>query len=126
MKERAVTLLQTLGILLSARDMDLIDILCEETTEEIKNFCHLSKVPKGLVNSAADNVCGAFIRRKLLAGEFVGADASEAAVKSYTAGDISVTFGDGTTTAAQRWAQLANALEGSGKERWTCFRRIRW
>lgn len=126
MKERAITLLQTLGILLSARDMDLIDILCEDAAEEIKNFCHLSQVPKGLVNSAADNVCGAFIRRKLLAGEVAGADALEAAVKSYTAGDISVTFGDGATTAAQRWAQLANALEGSGKERWTCFRRIRW
>lgn len=126
MKERAIMLLQTLGILLSARDMDLIDILCEDAAEEIKNFCHLSQVPKGLVNSAADNVCGAFIRRKLLAGEFAGADALEAAVKSYTAGDISVTFGDGAATAAQRWEQLANALEGSGKERWTCFRRIRW
>lgn len=119
-------LLRTFGILLSARDMDLIDLLCDEVEEKINNFCNVSQVPKGLINSAADNVCGAFIRRKLLTGELEGVNADEAAVKSYTAGDISVTFEDGINTAAQRFGRLADKLENSGKDRWVCFRRLRW
>lgn len=126
MKERAIMLLRTFGILLSARDMDLIDLLSDDVEEKIKNFCNVSQVPKGLINSAADNVCGAFIRRKLLTGELEGVNADEAAVKSYTAGDISVTFEDGINTAAQRFGRLADKLENSGKDRWVCFRRLRW
>ena len=126
MKERAIMLLRTFGILLSARDMDLIDLLCDDVEEKIKNFCNVSQIPKGLINSAADNVCGAIIRRKLLAGELEGVNADEAAVKSYTAGDISVTFEDSINTAAQRFGRLADKLESSGKDRWVCFRRLRW
>ncbi len=119
-------LLRTFGILLSARDMDLIDLLCDDVEEKIKNFCNVSQVPKGLINSAADNVCGAFIRRKLLTGELDDVNVDEAAVKSYTAGDISVTFGDSLGTAAQRWSNLVSKLESSGREQWVCFRRLRW
>lgn len=87
----------------------------ERAENTIMNNCNCEHVPEELRFVALDMAAGEY----LLAAKCQGSD--NAAVKSVTEGDVSVSFSDRTPT-----EELVDELLCRGREEMLAFRRIKW
>lgn len=110
-------------------DEYLINVAFEKVKAEILTECNLCEIPDGLQYVAADMIIGEFLSAKktFFPDDLTGFDLN-AAVKSIKVGDTDTVFalGEGTATPEQRLTAFIDALKGSGRARFTAYRRLRW
>ena len=115
--------LESLGYAAGDPDEWAIGFIADKVSGEIKNACNVSGVPDGLHHAVIDMICGEFLNMKKGTGQLDGFDV-EAAVKSISEGDTSVTYAvaDNSITLDGLIFQLINC----GRSQFATFRRISW
>lgn len=111
-------------------DSALISFSTKKAEDTIKNDCNLSEIPDGLMNIAVDMAVGEFLlaKKTFAPNEINNLDLTSPAVKQLQIGDTSTTFaiGSGSMTDEQRMDCLINHLLTSGREQFSCYRKLRW
>ncbi len=121
--------LKALGYQVKAADEALIRFAVQKASDTIKNECNLAEIPEGLQWAAVDMAAGEFLlSKKTFAPEDITGLDLGTAVKSLQIGDTNTAFaiGEGSQTAEQRLDCLINRLLSSGREQFSCYRRIKW
>lgn len=113
----------------SPSDKPLLAFAVQKAENTVKNECNLSEIPEGLFNIAVDMAAGEFLlaKKTFAPADIEGLDL-DFAVKSLQVGDTSTSFavGEGSQTAEQRLDCLINRLLNSGREQFSCYRRLKW
>lgn len=123
-KQKIEDRLQSLGYVIKPGDENIIPFVMEKVESTIKSSCNTTSIPEGLTNIAIDMVCGEFLYFKKQSGQLEEFD-TEVAVKKVKLGDTDITF-DESLSPEQRLDNLIHNLKSSGKEEFSCYRRIRW
>ena len=129
MFEKARERLLSFGYDFKDGDLSALGFAVQKAESTIGNECNLSKVPEGLFCIAVDMAVGEFLlAKKTFAPDDISGLDLDTAVKSLQVGDTSTSFavGEGSQTAEQRLDCLINRLLNSGREQFSCYRRIRW
>lgn len=129
MPDRAKERLLALGYEFKKADEPILSFSVQKAADTVKNECNLPEVPQGLFCVAADMAVGEFLMaKKAFAPDDISGIDLDAAVKSLQIGDTSTSFaiGEGTLTAEQRLDILISRLLNSGREQFSCYRRLRW
>lgn len=107
-------------------DSWVIGFVMQKVENHIKNSCNIPSIPEGLFNVAVDMVCGEFLLAKKQTGKLDLADLDmNGAVTQIREGDISVSFGDGSSV-EERFNQFLNYLLHHGEGDFVCFRKLTW
>ncbi len=122
----AAELLDALGYKCVTSDGALLRCCVELAENHIKNFCHIAAVPDGLLSFAARRIVGEFLRMKNGMGmlNIETLDLS-GAVTQIKEGDVSVSFGNGSSD-IDKFNRLLNAFLNDGKGELICYRKLKW
>lgn len=129
MLNRAKERLSALGYEFKKADEPILSFSVQKAADTVKNECNLPDVPEGLFCAAVDMAVGEFLMaKKAFAPDDISGIDLDAAVKQLQIGDTNTSFaiGEGNLTAEQRLDLLINRLLNSGREQFSCYRRIRW
>lgn len=97
----AETLMQRAKVLLPNLEKPTLELACELVAEQICNYCNLTELPEGLINTAVLMV------RSLTDGLQLHTEQMDAFAKGVSRGDASFTF----ASPAEQLAQLAASGE---------------
>ncbi len=93
--------------------------------EKIRNFCNITEVPEGLFHTAVNMVCGEYLQQMYLLGKLdPEVFPAEAAVKSISEGDVSISFMD-NASAEDKLAVFIEKLKSSESDL-LAYRRLAW
>ena len=129
MPETVKLRLASFGYELLDSDETLLSFSVQKAENTVKNQCSLSEIPEGLFNIAVDMAVGEFLlAKKTFAPDDIAGLDLNAAVERIQQGDSDTVFavGKGSLTAEQRLDALIKHLLQSGREQFSCYRRIRW
>jgi hypothetical protein len=115
--------LTSLGYESGETDFWVLGFVIDKITNEIKNVCNTADIPEGLHHVAVDMTCGEFLKMKKGTGTLNGFDV-EAAVKSISEGDTSVTYAIADTSITLDG--FIESLIGGGRHQFAAHRRIQW
>lgn len=118
--QRAKVMLESLGIV---PNETALSFAADKVAEQIKNFCNVVEVPRNLNYAATDMVCGEYLQQMQRLGKLEGFDV-EAAVKSISEGDVSITFMDNASAETKLEAFIKTLL--SQENNLLACRRLRW
>lgn len=120
--QEAQARLESFGV---AVDGPALAFAAELVKEKIRNFCNIDEVPDGLFYTAVDMVCGEYLYQMQNLGKL---DAEtfpvDAAIKSISEGDVSVSFMD-NASASDRLTALIQTLRGTDQDL-MAYRRLKW
>ncbi len=126
MLEQVKKRLATFGYSVSTSDDELINLLIDKVTAEIKLNCNISEVLTESEPLVVDVITGEFLRHKKAIGADLGEINLEAVAKSIRLGDATVDFGSGSSPES-RFNALVNSLIDSNKALLTAaLRRLDW
>lgn len=126
--EAVVPRLAMLGYTVTDKDKPGLDYLTGKCEKDLLANINHKELPEGLFYTLVDMVAGQFLFDKKAAGDLEGYE-FEAAAKSITEGDISVTFtgaSDGAATAEARFDALLAKLTHPPESTLAAYRRLRW
>lgn len=93
--------------------------------EKIRNFCNITEVPEGLFHTAVNMVCGEYLQQMHLLRQLdPEVFPAEAAVKSISEGDVSISFMD-NASAEDKLAVFIEKLKSSESDL-LAYRRLAW
>ncbi len=122
----AAELLDALGYKCAKADGGLLRCCVELAENHVINFCHIAAVPDELVPLTARRVVGEFLRMKNGMGTLdIEALDLSGAVTQIKEGDISVSFGNGSSD-IDKLGRLLNALLNDSKGELICYRKLKW
>lgn len=120
--QEAQARLESFGV---AVDGPALAFIVELVKEKIRNFCNIDEVPEDLFYTAVDMVCGEYLYQMQNLGKL---DAEifpvDAAIKSISEGDVSVSFMD-NASASDRLTALIQTLRGTDRDL-MAYRRLKW
>lgn len=129
MLEKVKERLKAFGYELQEGDDFPLSFAIQKVESTIKSDCNTDSIPDGLVCVAVDMTVGEFLTAKktFSPGSIAGLDLN-LAVKQIQTGDTNTVFatGEGSLTDEQRLNTFLNYLLNYGKERFSCYRKIRW
>lgn len=118
--------LESFGYTIKETDSWMIGFSVQKIENTIKNECNTSTVPDGLLNIAADMICGEFLFGKSQTGQLDDFD-FETALKTVQTGDTTVTYAvESSMTPEQRLNSLISHLLNYGRGEFACYRKIKW
>lgn len=121
--------IESFGYILKDGDDAVLVFSIQKVENTIKNDCNVSFIPDGLVNIAVDMVIGEFLTAKktFSPDDIAGLDL-DFAVKQIQEGDTNTVFaiGEASLTPEQRLNSFLNYLLTHGRDKFSCYRRIRW
>jgi hypothetical protein len=103
--------LVSFGYDVTAADNWMLNFCIQKVETHIKNSCNVAEVPEGLRPVAIDMACGELLFGKKQSGQGVGID-FEAAIKSVTEGDTTVTFDTSGGAEAKYDALISYLMHG--------------
>lgn len=121
--------LQAFGYKVKKSDETVLSFSVKKSENTVKNECNVPHMPEGLFNIAVDMAVGEFLlAKKTFAPDDIAGLDLDVAVKQIQQGDTNTVFavGEGSQTAEQRLDGLIDHLLNSGREQFSCYRRIRW
>ncbi len=122
----AETLLDALKYEASGADGGLLHSCIVLAENHIKNVCNISEIPDGLVPLAARRVVGEFLRMKNGMGTLnIEALDLSGAVTQIKEGDVSVSFGSGSSD-LDKFNALLKSLLNDGEGELVCYRKLKW
>ena len=123
LEDKVIELLKNIGYEYSEDDYSLLMFCIDKVVSELNSRCHVKKLPKGLLESACERVCGEFLYLLKTTGKLEEFDL-EQAVSSVKVGDTSVNFSG--TSSDEAFNVMLNRLRCSGEELIKCFRKIQF
>ena len=124
-KGTVIQRLESFGYVADASDDFALLFAMAKVTDTIKNECNVSEIPDGLGQIAVDMVCGEFLAAKKGGGQLANTDLDvEAAIKTISEGDTSITYAVGDGGITLDW--LINWLISYGKSQFVTYRRLAW
>lgn len=121
--------LESFGYVWKDGDEALLLFSVQKVERDIENDCNVTGVPDGLENIAVDMAAGEFLSAKktFVPDDIAGLDL-DFAVKQIQEGDTNTVFavGEGCLTSEQRLDNLLNYLLMGGRDKFSCYRRLRW
>lgn len=102
-------------------DEKLLSFALRKAEFAVRNECNVKKVPKELKNVVEDIAAGEFLLAKKAFGELD----LDVAVERVQQGDTETVFAVGQTP-EQRLDSLIQHLLNSGREQFSCYRRVKW
>nr|DAY51569.1 MAG TPA: head to tail adaptor [Caudoviricetes sp.] len=127
MYDEIVRRLQTFGYTVEDNDQFVINLIREQEEQDVKNRCHLKKVPDALRYYIIDRTCGRLLAEKKNAGKLnvEQFEFGTEQIKSIAEGDIQISFSDNNITAEQKFDMLIAYLTDK-KVSFSCFRKLKW
>lgn len=113
--------LKSLGYKVKKSDEALLSFAAQKAENTVKNLCNVTEIPEGLQSAAADMAAGEFLLAKKSFGELD----LDIAVERIQQGDSYTVFAVGQTPEQQLDALIQHLLN-SGREQFSCYRRMRW
>lgn len=124
--ELVLTRLESFNYEVKESDCWTIAFQIAKVEEDMCNCCHITEIPKGLIRSAVDQVCGCFFMDRYGSGDLdISSLDLSGAVSSVSAGDTTVSF-DNNVSDDAKFQNLISALMQAGKDRYPCYRKIKW
>ncbi len=109
-----------------AETTELLEDALARADQFIRNFCHISEIPDGLVYALADIACGYFLRDAYNTGKLDDMYGISGAVSSLKIGDTQVNYTDGTTSANARVLAIIDELVGGKVGELLRYRKLCW
>ena len=124
--EAVLKRLVSFGYNLKEDDSWMICFAMQKVENRIKNSCNTTDVPDGLFHVAVDMVCGEFLFTKKQTGKLELTDLDlNGAIKQITEGDVSISFGDGSSD-EDKFNSFLNYLLHNGEGDFVCYRKLKW
>lgn len=102
-----------------------LGVAAGKTEEKIRNFCNITEIPEGLFHTAVNMVCGEYLNQMNLLGRLdAEAFPADAAIKSISEGDVSVSFMDNASASDKLTAFIKGLSECEGDL--LAYRRLTW
>lgn len=115
-----------LGYKINSDDAWSICFSIQKVENHIKNFCNILTIPDGLLQIAADRVCGEFLFAKKQSGQLdIDSIDLSSVVTSIREGDTDVSFNNNTSDET-RFNQLLDYMINAGESDFICYRRLKW
>lgn len=118
--QEAQARLESMGV---TADEIALSFAASKVVEQIKNYCNVVQIPEGLHFAAIDMICGEYLQQMQRLGKLEGFD-TEAAVKSISEGDVSITFMDNVSAEDKLTAYIGSLL--NHEKDLIAYRRLRW
>lgn len=109
----------------SGNDIWMLKHIISTVEQYIKNYCNISKIPERLYYLVINMCAGEFLKRKKATGTLEGFNL-EAAVKSISEGDTSVSFKDSSLSDEERLNALIESLTSGNRVELNKYRRFAW
>ena len=126
MIEEVSVILKTYGYEVVDADLPIITRFLNRNANYINQQCNTNEVHSGLVPLLCDRTAADVLEIKLNTNQLniAGLDFAEKGIKSYSGGDVTVTYGD-SSSPSDRFLKIISSLRGSDSI-FAQYRKIKW
>ncbi len=110
----------------AAENAELLEDALARADQFIRNFCHISEIPDGLLYARTDMACGYLLQDLYNTGQLDEVYGISGTVSSLKIGDTQVNYTDGTASANTRVLSMIDELINGKRGDLLRYRKLCW